>query len=163
MRLAWLISWVDFSSETNPVSNPKYNWLLTSPHDARAIYRKRANSFSLCLSNPSAIFEVIESDALSIWSRKKKSLQSLISSNRALLNLRASCQTINSSNFKTFLFIFISYLSPTKLTKNVIEFILTTTVKFRIKITTSATSATSATSVTSVTFVTSVTSSTSNS
>lgn len=82
----------------NSVSNARYNWLLTSPQDARDINKYLLNSLLVCLSNPSAIFELIDREALNIWSRKKNVLQFLNSVNRSLFNFLASFHTMRSSN-----------------------------------------------------------------
>ena len=43
-----------------------YSCDRNSPAEAFAIYKKRINSFDVSLSNPSAMFEVIETQALLI-------------------------------------------------------------------------------------------------
>ncbi len=48
------------------MSKAKYNCERTSPADALAMYKNLINSFEVCLSKPSAIFEDIETDALLI-------------------------------------------------------------------------------------------------
>ena len=102
MRLHDSIKYMAFSFEKRPVSQPRYSWLRSSPQEARAMYRKRTNSFLDCRSKPSAILEVTESEARRTWSRKNSRLQSFKVKNSSLFSFLASCQTIRSSNFSIF-------------------------------------------------------------
>ena len=78
-----------------------YRSFWTSEEEPRAIDKKLVNSLSDLLSNPSAIFDIIETDALLIWEVNpyNSSLGNLLVKLYILfVNLRASFQTGNSSN-----------------------------------------------------------------
>jgi hypothetical protein len=75
---------------------PTWRRLLTSAHEPRLIYRNRANSLFVLLSNPSAILEDIDMVARRIWSRYQK----LFESSNFVNNLLNICKLIELKNHK---------------------------------------------------------------
>lgn len=103
MRLQWLINDMAVASGRRLVSMPRYSWLLSSPQEAFAMYRKRIYSLGVCRSKPSAIFDETESEERKIWVLKKVVLQSFIAKNKLPFRVLDSCQTTRSSNRWTLL------------------------------------------------------------
>lgn len=93
-----LISKGVFGFVVRPTDFARMSWVLTSPAEPLAYRRKLKNSLSLFLSKPSEMLEGTETDALSIWSRKAKSLQLENSLYRTTAMAIDSCQITRSSN-----------------------------------------------------------------